>query len=177
MTYSSDWESAFQELTAAGVHVRTYAADASLYIHAKMILSDRRALVESENFSTTSLDRNRELGITVTSPKIISSLKATFERDYAGATPFQKNATTPKGSGGAQCSVTASYSARYGDWDVYVHSNQPGQTATVTDTSGRSDSYHTSSDGHADVYFKAPNVSRRGNHHHPRRVAACTAKL
>ena len=177
MTYSSDWKSAFEALTAAGVHVRTYAADASLYIHAKLILSGGRALVESENFSTTSLDRNRELGIIVTSPKIISSLKVTFERDYAGATPFEKNAATPKGSGGAQCSVTASYSVRYGDWDVYVHSNQPGQTATVTDASGRSDSYHTSSHGYADVYFKAPNSAAGETITVQVGSAACTAEL
>lgn len=176
MTYSSDWESAFEALTAAGVHVRTYAADASLYIHAKLILSGTKALVESENFSTTSLDRNRELGIIVTSPKIVSSLKATFERDYASATPFEKKAATPKGRG-AQCAVTASYSARYGDWDVYVHSDQPGQTATVTDSSGRSDSYHTSSDGYADVYFKAPKSAAGETITVRVGSAACTAKL
>ena len=177
MTYSSEWESAFEALTAAGVHVRTYAADAPLYIHAKLMLSGRRALVESENFSTTSLDRNRELGIIVTSPTIISSLKTTFERDYAAATPFQKNAATRKGSGGAQCSVTASYSTRYGDWDVYVHSNQPGQTATVTDSSGQSDSYHTSSDGYADVYFKAPKSAAGETVTIHVGSAACTTKL
>ena len=177
MTYSSDWESAFEALTAAGVHVRTYAANASLYIHAKLILSGRRALVESENFSTTSLDRNRELGIIVTSPKIVSSLKATFERDYTGATPFEKKAATPKGDSGVECSVTASYSARYGDWDVYVHSDQPGQTATVTDSSGRSDSYHTSSDGYADVYFKAPKSAAGETVTVRVGSAACAAKL
>lgn len=143
----------------------------------KLILSGRRGLVESENFSTTSLDRNRELGIIVTSPKIISSLKATFERDYAGATPFEKNAATPKGSGAAQCSVTASYSVRYGDWDVYVHSNQPGQAATVTDRSGQSDSYHTNSDGYADVYFKAPKSAAGETVTIRVESAACTTKL
>lgn len=86
MICSSGWESAFEALTASGVFVPTYAADASFYVHAKLILSGGRALVESENFSTTSLDRNRELGIIVTSPRIVLSLKATFERDYAGAT-------------------------------------------------------------------------------------------
>ena len=73
--------------------------------------------------------------------------------------------------------MTASYSARYRDWDVYVHSNQPGQTATVTDTSGRSDSYHTSPDGYADVYFKAPKSAAGETVTVHVGSAACTAKL
>jgi cardiolipin synthase len=89
MTTSSDWDSAFQQLTEAGVHVRTYAEDASLYIHAKMILVDgSRVFLGSQNFSTTSLDRNRELGIVVSSAPIIASLSRTFNGDYANATPF-----------------------------------------------------------------------------------------
>ena len=56
----------------------------------------------------------------------------------------------------AQCSVTASYSSRYDDWDVYVHSNQPEATATVTDSSGTTASYHTDASGYADIYLKAP---------------------
>jgi hypothetical protein len=39
---------------------------------------------------------------------------------------------------------------------VYVHSNQPLQTVTVSDDSGRTASYHTDASGYADVYFKAP---------------------
>jgi cardiolipin synthase len=88
MTYASDWRDAFKQLTAAGVHVRTYASDAPLYIHAKMILTPRRAFLGSENFSYTSLELNRELGIMFTTPAPIRSLNATFDRDYSGASPF-----------------------------------------------------------------------------------------
>jgi len=64
--------------------------------------------------------------------------------------------TTSSGSAaGAECTASASYSSRYGDYDVYVHSNQPDETVTVTDAAGRSDSWHTDSNGYADVYFKA----------------------
>ena len=64
MTESSEWDSALNSLLQAGVHVRTYAYDAPLYIHAKAISVDgRRVFVGSENFSTESLDYNRELGI------------------------------------------------------------------------------------------------------------------
>ena len=59
-------------------------------------------------------------------------------------------------SASAQCSVTASFSSRYADWDVYVHSNQPEATATVTDSSGTTASYHTDASGYADIYLKAP---------------------
>jgi hypothetical protein len=56
---------------------------------------------------------------------------------------------------GAECTVSASYSSRYKDYDVYVHSNQPHQTVTVTDAYRHSDSWHTDASGYADVYFKS----------------------
>ena len=55
----------------------------------------------------------------------------------------------------AECTLTASYSSRYDDYDVYVHSNQPDRTVTVTGTDGHSDSWHTDGAGYADVYFKS----------------------
>ena len=65
----------------------------------------------------------------------------------------------------AECSASASYSSRYHDYDVYVHSNQPSRTVTVSDDSGRTASYHTDASGYADVYFKAP-ASAAGEHGH-----------
>ena len=158
MTADSSWNSAFAQLAAAGVHVRTYAADAALYIHAKMILTPARAFLGSENFSPTSMDDNRELGLITPDATIRASLSRTFDADYAKATPYAGGGT---GTGGgsstpAQCSVTASFSSRYDDWDVYVHSNQPEATATVTDSSGTTASYHTDASGYADIYLKAP---------------------
>jgi phosphatidylserine/phosphatidylglycerophosphate/cardiolipin synthase-like enzyme len=41
-------------------------------------------LVSSQNLSTGSLKYNRELGITVTDPVIVSALEADFDSDYAG---------------------------------------------------------------------------------------------
>jgi cardiolipin synthase len=90
MTYSSQWQNAFEELDTAGAHIRTYDESAPLYIHAKMIVADgARAFVGSENFSPTSLDENRELGIMITDKEIIASLMKTFGADWSGATPFQ----------------------------------------------------------------------------------------
>jgi hypothetical protein len=58
-------------------------------------------------------------------------------------------------AGGAECTASASYNSTYHDYDVYVNSNQPDETVTVTDSAGHSDSWHTDSSGYADVYFHA----------------------
>jgi hypothetical protein len=54
----------------------------------------------------------------------------------------------------AECTLTAAYNSNYNDYDVYVHSNQPDQTVTVTDTDGHTDTWHTDGTVYADVYFK-----------------------
>ncbi len=54
----------------------------------------------------------------------------------------------------AECTLSSSYSSTYHDYNVYVHSNQPGQTVTVTDADGHSDTWHTDASGYGDVYFK-----------------------
>ncbi len=62
------------------------------------------------------------------------------------------------GSGGgakAWCTASASYNAKYGDYDIYVHSDQPDQTVTATASNGASHSYRTDSSGYADVYLRA----------------------
>jgi len=89
MTASPNWDAAFEQLTAAGVHVRLYAATPrALYIHAKMILTPSRVFLGSENFSFGSMSQNRELGLITSAKTIRTSLRRTFDRDYAGATPF-----------------------------------------------------------------------------------------
>lgn len=53
------------------------------YIHAKIIIADNStAFVGSQNFSPTSLDKNRELGLLVRDPAIIEVLLANFEKDW-----------------------------------------------------------------------------------------------
>jgi cardiolipin synthase len=89
MTYSANWTSVFAALSNAGVHVRTYAANASLYIHAKVVIADAaQAFVGSQNFSSTSLDQNRELGLITSDPNIVGSLAKTFADDWQNATPL-----------------------------------------------------------------------------------------
>jgi hypothetical protein len=61
-------------------------------------------------------------------------------------------ASSPAGRS-AWCTATASYNSRYGDWDVYVHSNQPNASVTAS-SGGASHSWHTNTDGYADVYLR-----------------------
>ena len=90
MTYDTSDKPAFADLSAAGVQVRTFSSSSkALYIHAKMIVSDgTEAFLGSENFSTTSLDKNRELGLFISDPGIIGQLESTFETDFVTAKAF-----------------------------------------------------------------------------------------
>jgi cardiolipin synthase A/B len=57
--------------------------DSHLYIHAKIIVVDgSKAFVGSENISTQSLDRNRELGIIVSDTNVLNTLQQTFQKDW-----------------------------------------------------------------------------------------------
>ncbi len=85
MTYAGEWRSAFDRLSACGVHIRLYHGQ-SYYIHAKLLEVDgRQALVSSQNLSTTSLKDNRELGIVLTGSALVTALSTDFSDDYAGA--------------------------------------------------------------------------------------------
>ena len=55
----------------------------------------------------------------------------------------------------ARCSARAQYDTRYDDYDVYVTSNQPDRTVTVTGPGSNTATWHTNGSGYADVYFHA----------------------
>lgn len=90
MTYATNWKPAFTQLAQAGVEVRTYASTSKVrYIHAKMIMVDEATVfVGSENFSSTSMNKNRELGLVLKAPQIIAGLDKVFVSDWASARPF-----------------------------------------------------------------------------------------
>lgn len=68
-------------IKAAGAQVKE---DPQLIMHAKTLVVDgQRAFVGSENFSSTSLDSNRELGLLFSDPQIISTLQQTFNQDWS----------------------------------------------------------------------------------------------
>lgn len=58
------------------------------YIHAKLILSDAKAYVGSVNLTTQSLDENREVGIVITQPDILSTLSQDFETDWSAGQSY-----------------------------------------------------------------------------------------
>jgi phosphatidylserine/phosphatidylglycerophosphate/cardiolipin synthase-like enzyme len=75
-----------ERLLAGGVKINVLNKP---YVHAKMILADgRQAFVGSQNFSATSLDRNRELGILVDSSSAIKTLEETFTTDWQKSQPL-----------------------------------------------------------------------------------------
>lgn len=87
MTYSSEWTGALDRLARAGVEVATLGPS-QLYIHAKVICADCSAgggtvFIGSENFSTASLDYNRELGLITATPVAVSAVEAAVSGDYA----------------------------------------------------------------------------------------------
>jgi cardiolipin synthase A/B len=157
MTYSSSWATEFQDLVAAGVKVSTYSSDAPLYIHAKVIVADgTTAFVGSQNFSDSSLSYNRELGLITTEPTLVRPIAETVASDFAGATPLS---SPPPSTARAWCKASASPAndGYAGDYDVYVHSNQPDKKATASD-SGDTYSRDTDDSGYAviDLWHTSP---------------------
>jgi len=88
---TNEYAAEFTQLAAAGVEVSTYSPSAPLYIHAKVILADyggdgAQVIIGSENFSSASLTRNRELGIVLSNPEILESIETTLSNDFNGGT-------------------------------------------------------------------------------------------
>lgn len=73
-------------LASNGIPARWLAAPS---VHVKAIVADgARAYTGSENLSYTSLNKNREVGVVLTEAPAVSAMLATFEKDWAIATPF-----------------------------------------------------------------------------------------
>jgi phosphatidylserine/phosphatidylglycerophosphate/cardiolipin synthase-like enzyme len=88
MTYQSSYKVAFEQLKSSGARLHLFHGE-RFYIHAKMIIADGAcAFLGSENFSYTSLDKNRELGIFLSDRNIINSLSRTFAFDWQNAKEF-----------------------------------------------------------------------------------------
>ncbi len=70
-----------KSIKRGGVQVKE---DHKYYMHAKIIIVDgHKAFVGSENISTSSLDKNRELGIVVADQNVLSTLQQTFQQDWS----------------------------------------------------------------------------------------------
>jgi cardiolipin synthase A/B len=116
MTMSAEWDSAFSQLESDGVHIVLYPDTSSaLYIHAKVIDVDGvKAFVGSENFSTASLDYNRELGIITASASVLEPLNLALSSDISNgegqpqASDSDPATTTPPPSAAPPTSPTTS---------------------------------------------------------------------
>jgi phosphatidylserine/phosphatidylglycerophosphate/cardiolipin synthase-like enzyme len=80
-------------LKSAGASIATYSSRTGYYIHAKTVLADygtaqASLFVGSENFSTDSLDKNRELGLIISDPGCLVGAEAAITADYNGGTKF-----------------------------------------------------------------------------------------
>lgn len=77
-----------------------------------------------------------------------------------GRQPASSPSSSPAGASSAWCSASASYNSQYGDWDVYVRSNQADSSVTAS-SGGYSHTWHTDSSGSADVYLRGPAPGQR----------------
>lgn len=76
-------QSGIDAIKQSGTKVRE---DPRLYMHAKIIIVDgKKAFVGSENISTQSLDKNRELGIIVSDGNVLNTLQQTFQVDWGAS--------------------------------------------------------------------------------------------
>jgi phosphatidylserine/phosphatidylglycerophosphate/cardiolipin synthase-like enzyme len=90
---NGDYSSALNKLKSAGAKIAVYTSSKGYYIHAKAVLADygtsqAKLFLGSENFSTDSLDKNRELGLIFSDPACISGVQAAITADYNNGTKF-----------------------------------------------------------------------------------------
>jgi cardiolipin synthase A/B len=85
---SGEYDSDFRDLTKGGVHVSYYSDENGFYIHGKVVEADNgirgeaKVFVGSENFSSTSLNRNRELGIVTSDHRVMTAIANDFATDF-----------------------------------------------------------------------------------------------
>jgi phosphatidylserine/phosphatidylglycerophosphate/cardiolipin synthase-like enzyme len=82
-----EFDSDFARLARAGVRISYYHSSSGFYIHGKIIEADygtrhAKVFIGSENFSNTSLNQNRELGLITASHAVMSSITRTFAIDF-----------------------------------------------------------------------------------------------
>lgn len=73
------------DLVRSGAELHTLA---SPYIHAKLIMVDgKQAFIGSQNYTSTSLDQNREVGVVISGVSNLERLRRVFDRDFAMGIP------------------------------------------------------------------------------------------
>ncbi|HEY2520203.1 MAG TPA: phospholipase D-like domain-containing protein [Streptosporangiaceae bacterium] len=89
----SSYSSELKQVISAGGTVEGYSSSTGFYIHAKAIVADygkstAKVFAGSENFSSNSLNDNRELGLITTGPGMLSGIESAFTSDYDGGTRY-----------------------------------------------------------------------------------------
>ena len=84
---SGEYDSAFAKLARAGIRISYYSSSTGFYIHGKVVEADygtahAKIFIGSENFSNTSLNQNRELGLIISSHAVMSAIAGTFATDF-----------------------------------------------------------------------------------------------
>jgi cardiolipin synthase A/B len=84
---SGEYDSAYARLARAGVRISYYSSSTGFYIHGKVIEADygtahAKIFIGSENFSNTSLNANRELGLIISGHAVMSAIASTFASDF-----------------------------------------------------------------------------------------------
>ena len=82
-----EYDTAFAKLAAGGVQIRYYKSPTGFYIHGKVVEADygasgAKVFIGSENFSNTSLNDNRELGLITWSHAVMTAIASTFATDF-----------------------------------------------------------------------------------------------
>ena len=87
------YTSTLDALKSAGARIAVYTSSKGYYIHAKTVLADygtpqAQLFLGSENFSTDSLTKNRELGLILSDPACMTGVYTALTKDFNGGTPF-----------------------------------------------------------------------------------------
>lgn len=82
-----EYDDDFSDLHRGGVRISYYSSSTAFYIHGKVIEADygtshARVFIGSENFSNTSLNQNRELGLITASHAVMAAIASTFAADF-----------------------------------------------------------------------------------------------
>lgn len=90
MTNLSAYTDGFNTLKAGGVNVSLYPTQgAPFYIHAKAIsVNNDTVYIGSTNFTNTSTNDDRNVGIIIQDPTIVKGVTETLISDFNGATPY-----------------------------------------------------------------------------------------
>ena len=84
---SGEYDSAFAKLARAGIRISYYSSSTGFYIHGKVVEADygtkhAKIFIGPENFSNTSLNQNRELGLIISGHAVMSAIAGTFATDF-----------------------------------------------------------------------------------------------